>query len=152
MKKTVFPQANNLELIYKILFDIGPEGVTKENISNKYNMDERQGAYYLDALVYIGVVEKINVKYFLNEKGVFVRLQASDECKKSFCSFIIEHPFLGDLYKNTMNMNSDEKLVYISSRITNVYDLNLNTSNRRASSIVSWFNYINNVMDGDNND
>lgn len=64
MKKVPFPQANNMDLIFSIFFDIGDEGLSKYDVIKKYNLADRQGSYYLDALLYIGVVKKINIKYF----------------------------------------------------------------------------------------
>ncbi len=151
MKKVLFPQANNFELIFKVLYDIGPDGITKDAISKKYKMDERQGSYYLDALLYLDVVEKYNIKYFLNAKGIKIRLTSADDSKKVFCDYVLSHPFLGELYKQTQKMEQKEKLEYISAEIFNQYGLNSNTSARRASSIVSWFSTIEKIINGDKN-
>ena len=144
MKKIPFPQANNLGLIFNILFYIGPEGVSKYDVSQKYNIDEREGSYYLDALYFIGLVEKINTKYFLNARGTAVRLLSSDDAKDGFCKEVLSHSFLSSVYDKWKSIdNPSEKVNYLASVIYNGnYGLNAETSKRRASSINSWFCWI----------
>lgn len=143
MKKIPFPQANNMDLIFNIFFDIGENGLSKYDVIKKYQLADRQGAYYLDALLYIGVVEKIKIKYFLNNIGINIRLKSIDEIKKSFCKQILSNPFINDMYISCKEMNSiSVKKNYIAGCIFNKIGLNLNTSHRRASTILNWFEWI----------
>lgn len=48
MKSLPFPQANNMDLIFSVLADIGNEGLSKDDVSSKYKINERQGSYYFD--------------------------------------------------------------------------------------------------------
>ena len=146
MKKVPFPQANNIELIFSVLNDIGDTGLSKFDVSKKYKIDERQGSYYLDSLLYLGFVTKINTKYFLSDKGIKTRLSAKDEMKLTFISIILEHPFIGTLYKQCQTINSNEKTSFIASRIFNELNLSSSTSNRRASTIKAWFDWIDDTL------
>ncbi len=85
MKHIPFPQANNLDLIFDIIMDIGNTGLTKSDVAAKYHMEERQGSYYLDALLYLGFVEKIHSKYFLTKKGITIKELPAHMRKKGFC-------------------------------------------------------------------
>ena len=112
MKKVPFPQANNMDLIFSIFFDIGDEGLSKYDVIKKYNLADRQGSYYLDALLYIGVVKKINIKYFLNNTGISIRLKGTDEIKNSFSKQILSNPFINELYYFSKNMDLSSKYKY----------------------------------------
>lgn len=145
MKNVPFPQANNMELIFNIFFDIGENGLSKYDVINKYHLADRQGSYYLDALLYIGVVEKINIKYFLNNTGIIIRLKSADEIRKCFCEQILNNPFIKEMYFICKEITSlHVKKEYIIGRILDVTSLNKNTSARRASTILNWFEWIEN--------
>ena len=53
-----FPQADNLELVYQVFTDLTDNGLNRYSFSEKYHLADRQGAYYLNALCFIGVAEK----------------------------------------------------------------------------------------------
>lgn len=53
-----FPQADNLELVYQVFVDLTEEGLNRYTFADKYNMHDRQGAYYLNAICFIGLAEK----------------------------------------------------------------------------------------------
>lgn len=144
MKKVPFPQANNMELMFNILKDIGDDGLSKSDIAKKYSIDERQGSYYLDALLYLDFVQKINSKYFLSTKGVKVRLSGQDEMINVFIDLILGHKYIGKLYSECKSLQSYQQQQYISSFIFNEIGLGYSTANRRANSIKSWFEWIDN--------
>lgn len=50
LRKAPFSQANNLGLIYNIFCNFENMGMNKYDIQRKYDLVEREGAYYLDAL------------------------------------------------------------------------------------------------------
>ncbi|MCQ2798794.1 MAG: hypothetical protein MJ220_02825 [Bacilli bacterium] len=145
MSKVPFPQANNIELIFAVLNDIGSEGLAKDEVAFKYGIDPRQGSYYLDALLYLGFVEKINTKYFLSNKGITTRLAPKDNMKKVFADHILEHPFIGVLYKECKGLERSKILTHVSTTIFNETGLSNSTSQRRADSIVRWFSWIERV-------
>lgn len=53
-----FPQADNLELVYKVFIDMTANGLNRYSFAEKYNLSDRQGAYYLNALCFIGLAKK----------------------------------------------------------------------------------------------
>ena len=142
MKKVPFPQANSIELIFNILNDIGNEGISKLDVSKKYSINERQGAYYLDTLLYLEFVQKINTKYFLTRTGVEIRLSPYDHMKNKFIEEILKHDVIGMLYHKTKDLDKSEKKNIISNYLLTKLDMSLSTANRRANSIVSWFVWI----------
>ena len=40
-----FPQADNLELVYKVFVDMTADGLNRYSFSEKYSLSDRQGAY-----------------------------------------------------------------------------------------------------------
>lgn len=143
MRKIPFPQANNLELIYNIFCDFDSMGMNKFDIQRKYGLVEREGSYYLDALYFLGVLDKIHIKYFLNDKGMSVLKLLDEDRKSKFIYLIINHNFLGDLYNCIGVFDSyKDKKDYIAGRIGNNEKLGYNTAQRRASTIISWFSWI----------
>lgn len=53
-----FPQADNLEFVYQVFIELSEEGLNRYTFANKYHMHDRQGAYYLNAICFIGLAEK----------------------------------------------------------------------------------------------
>lgn len=142
MKKLPFPQANNMDLMFSVLLDIGNDGISKTDVAVKYSMNERQGSYYLDALLYLGFLEKIHSKYFLTQKGINVRLAPQDCIKKEFIQQLLKHPFIYSMWIDTRKMNKTDASIFIESSIFNEYSTASSTTKRRASSIISWFEWI----------
>lgn len=147
MKSIPFPQANNMSLIFSVLTDIGNDGLSKSDVAKKYEIQERQGSYYLDALLYLGLVEKINTKYFLTQKGVNIRLSPKDEMKYKFIQEVLDHPFISSLWKDSKNLSKEKRYIHISSRLFNEFEMANSTAKRRASSIVTWFEWIENNLE-----
>ena len=143
-KTAPFPQANNLDSMFSILFDIGKEGIVREEVIDEYGLTTvRQGAYYLNALLFLGLVEKINVKYFLTQKGVDIRLASRKEAKKLFINAILNVPIIETIYNAMKSVSDRNKKSRIVSRIiSESYGLNEVTSDRRASTVLSWFEWI----------
>lgn len=143
MKMIPFPQANNLELLLDIILDINEKGVTKFDISKRYELNIRQGAYYLDALLYIGLIEKVNIKYFLNSAGFKLQKKVICFSKHLLCEELLKNPFLSNTYINThMIDDKKKKLEIISNCIQQDFQLNGTTVKRRSSTILNWLDWI----------
>ena len=148
MKHCPFPQANNLDLIFTIFMEIGPKGLSRYDVVKAHGLTERQGSYYLDALLFVGVVEKYNIKYFLNDVGVDIRLQSKDQMKSKFCDVLLKNEFINSVFEQTKYMKQKEaQKEYIENRIFNEYGLSMVTAHRRASTIYSWLDWIRNYHD-----
>ena len=143
MNNVPFPQANNIELLFAVLNDIGMDGLTRIDVAAKYKIKDRQGSYYLDALLYLGFVEKVNTKYFLTQKGVNVRLSPKDKMKEKFIFELLEHSFIRELWNKYGYLSKEDRIIYISNKLIEKYSIANSTAKRRASSIISWFEWIN---------
>lgn len=148
-RKIPFPQANNIELIYSILLSIGDDGFSKRNVASTYEMDERQGSYYLDTLEFLGFVEKINSKYFLTKNGMMVSNASEDEKLNVFIDLTLSNEHINYLYEQFSCIEKEIQKLIISNYISNKFSLGINTANRRASSMMSWFKWIKKVRSGE---
>ncbi|SEK18679.1 hypothetical protein SAMN02910377_00193 [Pseudobutyrivibrio ruminis] len=147
MKKIPFPQANNLERIYSIFLSIDARGVSKFDIIKSQGLAEREGAYYLDALYFLGYLEKYNTKYFLSKAGVQLQHHCFGDGKAVFAKEILKHHFFYDVYRQRDTFSEDKDFrAYIVHKISNDYQIGLNTAKRRASSVVAWLQWIDNNM------
>ena len=52
MKTIPFPQANNMELIYNLVKTMPEDGVVYSTIAKEHKIADRQGSYYLNALLF----------------------------------------------------------------------------------------------------
>ena len=147
MSKIPFPQANNLELVFNIFSYIGENGISKEDVISSSSLTtEREATYYLDALLYIGLVEKIKRKYFLNDEGWKIKNLPKNLVRYAFAVKVIEDDFLSELYRQTSRIQEKTVLLhYIADSVSEKESLGENTSLRRSSTVLSWFNWINQV-------
>ena len=60
--KIQFPQANSFERVINICELLYINDVEKNFITEEYSFDARQSSYYLDAAMYLGLVEKSEIK------------------------------------------------------------------------------------------
>lgn len=146
MKKRIpFPQANSLERIYNIFLEVTDDGTSKFNVIKDHSLAEREGAYYLDALYFLGMVSKYNTKYFLSEKGTQLQRLCKEIGRKAFAVSILEQPFWGDLYLEKNSFPDDNGFKeYVAQKISNQFDLGIGTARRRASTVMAWFLWIEN--------
>lgn len=147
MRKIPFPQANNLELIFNIFWYVDENGISKEDVISKSSLTtEREASYYLDALLYIGLLEKIKRKYFLNDEGWRIKRLPRNMVRCAFAIKLLENEFIDELYGQVSGIQDKAaSLQYIADRISEQESLGQNTSLRRASTVLSWFNWINQV-------
>ena len=67
MAEAQFPQADNLDFVYQVFIDLTSEGLNRYSFAEKYKLHDRQGAYYLNALCFIGLAEKRGKDTFLRK-------------------------------------------------------------------------------------
>ena len=93
-----FPQADNLELVYQVFVDLTEEGLNRYTFADKYNMHDRQGAYYLNAICFIGLAEKKGKNTTLTERGKIIQLLDEPFRKKVFLLAILENQFVSCMW------------------------------------------------------
>lgn len=90
-------------------------GISKFDIMNKYGLHDRQGAYYLDALLFLGLVEKINIKYFIRTEIMEIAGDNIGVSRNKFCELILRHDFINLLYKETgiIKSETEKKIILL---------------------------------------
>ena len=134
-----FPQADNLELIYQVLLDLEESGLNRYSFSERYNLADRQGAYYLNAICFIGLAEKRGKNTFLNKRGKLIQQLDEPFRRKVF----LLNRFICDAYNLCKGKDNKEQKQIISILIEGSYGITEpETKARRARSLVSWFRWI----------
>lgn len=139
---TQFPQADNLELVYQVFIDLKEEGLNRYSFSEKYKMHDRQGAYYLNALCFIGLAEKIGKNTTLTERGRIIQMLDEPFRRKVFQLAVFENQFLCDTYHICKGKDKNEQKKIIEILIEGTYGIvNEAMRSRRARTIVSWYRW-----------
>lgn len=138
-----FPQANNLETIFLILDSIDEYGIDKSFVSENFGLTDRECSYYLDALRYIALIEKLEKKYYLSDTGELINSLDPSKKRKYFARYIITFDKFSDYYKGISVFDTKkDALNYLSEKIYLLTDLGKATSDRRASTVYNWFEWI----------
>lgn len=118
-----FPQADNLELVYQVFVDLTEEGLNRYTFADKYNMHDRQGAYYLNAICFIGLAEKKGKNTTLTERGKIIQLLDEPFRKKVFLLAILENQFVCDTYHICKNKDKSEQKEIVEILIEGTYGI-----------------------------
>ena len=137
-----FPQADNLEFIYQIFTDFQEEGLSRYSFGQKYNISDRQGAYYLNALCFIELAEKNGKNVYLSNRGKAIKLLDEPFRKKVFQLAIFENQFICDTYHMCKNKEKNEQKEIIGILIEGTYGISDEaTKARRTRTLVSWYRW-----------
>lgn len=137
-----FPQADNLDFVYQVFVELQDGGLNRYTFSEKYDISDRQGAYYLNALCFIGLAEKIGKNTFLNERGKTVQMLDEPFRKKVFQLAILENQFICDTYHICKGKDRSEQKEIIEILIEGTYGINDEvTKARRARTLISWYKW-----------
>lgn len=137
-----FPQADNLDLIYLVFTELGEEGLNRYSFGEKYHLHDRQGAYYLNALCFIGLADKRGKNTFLSDRGKIVQQLDEPFRKKVFQLAILENHFICDTYHVCKGKEKDEQTAIIEMLIEGTYGIsNEAMKARRARTLLSWYRW-----------
>jgi len=152
-----FPQADSFERIINLCEILGNKiSLTKEELISDYDFkqgdtfDMRQVDYYTNAARYLGFIERgrnenNEVCYFLTSKGNDLFELPIKERQIEFSKSILSHLVFNrvlSLYFNKAEIPTKVEIVHIM-RNSNLYHVGSDdTFRRRASTILSWINWI----------
>lgn len=154
-----FPQANSFERVInlcEIIYDLESKLITKEDLSDNFDFtwkesfDIRQVNYYTDAAIYLGFIcksrnEAGDIIFMLSEQGLNLFQQKINERQISIISAIISHKVFKDsleLYLKKADIPSKDEIVNIMKNCNLFKIKEESTYYRRASTIISWLNWI----------
>lgn len=159
-----FPQADSFERIINLceMIDREPDKIIyKEDLSSNYDFtekasfDPRQVDYYTNAAIYLGFISKNkdkddNIFYNLTETGKSLFKLHISERQLKFIGAILEHAVFKkaiELYLQKADIPVRYEVVSIMKE-SNLYNVNSeSTFERRASTVISWINWIINLIE-----
>lgn len=142
MSEYSFPQADNLEFIYQIFTEFPEEGLNRYSFGEKYNISDRQGAYYLNALCFIKLADKNGKNVFLSKRGKTIKQLDGPFRKKVFLLAILENQFICNTYHLCKDKEKGEQKEIIEILIEGTYGISDEaTKARRARTLVSWYRW-----------
>lgn len=138
-----FPQADNLDLVYQVFVELREEGLNRYTFAEKYLISDRQGAYYLNALCFIGLAEKKGKNTFLTEQGKIIQMLSDPFRKKVFLLAILENELVCDTFHLCKGKDRAEQTEIAEVFIEGTYGISEPvTRSRRARTLLSWFRWI----------
>jgi hypothetical protein len=141
-----FPQADDLDKILDLLaaFDQGAD--TKMHIAQWFEFDERQGDYYANAAVYIGLAARRDHRFEITDLGRrFLACRSRGQRTEMLFEQLMARPVFREtlrlLQQREFNLDevSTDEVSTILARFT---PLSRSTLRRRAQTVKSWMRWI----------
>lgn len=148
-KNVPFPQADTFTRILDMI-DYIYERKNKYELAKAYEFDLRQSDYYANALVYLGLANKENSYFFLNEEGITIKNMYNTNKRNSLIIFkILSHKPFKLAFDSTLKNSGFYDRKYISEiLLKTVKSINSpSTAARRTQTVVSWLNWIFSVIE-----
>lgn len=149
-----FPQANDFKRIINLCELLNNNDLTREEITNNYEFDVRQTNYYTDACRYLGLIykEKVRngVRYKLTKSAKETLKKGYRERQLEFCKIILKHYPFNKTIKLWLKSNVKPQIKDILKimKQAKLYKIeSINTYTRRASTIISWLEWIMELAD-----
>jgi hypothetical protein len=145
-----FPQADSFERIINLCELLKQRSfLSKEEITQNYVFDSRQTDYYANAAKYLGLIENTRENgqtgCTLTKMGHQIFNMPITDRQLEFVKLILSH----QAFKNTLKLYFDKGNVPSKNEIVEImknsklYNINSDeTYRRRASTVVSWTNWI----------
>lgn len=145
-----FPQADSFPRVINLCeFLYNNHQLTKNEITDNYDFDERQTNYYADAGRYLGLIEKKResgeTHYFLTEKAKEIFSESMFDRQVEFVKLMLSRKAFRDTFE--LAFESDvfperEKIVAIMKN-SKLYKIDSDsTFRRRAFTVASWVKWI----------
>lgn len=140
-----FPQADMFNRVIAIV-DLIDSGIdTAKGISEVFDMETRQGSYYISAAKYLGLIDKSSKrgKYVITPQGVMLNNFDMKTRNEILVKEILRHKVFYYSYKYYLDNNKIPNNEYIISLMKKYTALsNEETLRRRASTVRGWVEWI----------
>ncbi len=149
-----FPQANSFERVINLCELLNQKHrLTKEDVTQSYDFDRRQADYYLNAGKYLGLFDRkregdLSSFHLTDEGRNLFKISIFDrqiKLVKLILSFRAFHNTLKIYFKNGI-MPEKVEIVQIM-RNANLRHITESTYARRSSTVLSWVNWIVNLIE-----
>ena len=145
-----FPQADSFERVINLCELLRQKGfLSKEDITHNYDFDYRQTDYYSNAAKYLGLVEDRNenqqIGCTLSQDGIRIFNLPIAERQLEFVRLILSRVAFKDtlkLYFDKGDVPTKEEVIGIMKNARLHGIASEQTYRRRASTVISWINWI----------
>jgi hypothetical protein len=140
-KGVPFPQADDLSKIIDVteLLAAGPQD--KSGIAERFDVDPRQGDYYGNSAVWLGLAEKYPGNFQATELGKeFAKLDSSSRLAR-LADLVTKMPIFHEAADEFANGNQPD-LNEITRLVKNDFKLSKVTAKRRALTVRSWIQWL----------
>lgn len=145
-----YPQANDLDKVIGVLTNFHSADLsTKHAIAEFYKFERRQGDYYANAGIYLGLLQRDSksTKFFLTKKGENIaKMEKQSQRNLLLLKQMLKSPSLFAIIalfeKNNRESSSLNIDVLTSIILKYRQELNSITGKRRASAIKNWLRWI----------
>lgn len=150
-----YPQADDLDKVIDIVKNIRVGYDNKFDIASYFDFDERQGDYYANAAIYLGLLKRMAGKhptFGLTDLGLKL-VNCSERKKRNqiVLEQMLKKPTLNEslsyLIDNDFDFESDSLKNNIISSIKRHTKYSGTTPSRRASTVKAWLRWIDKNMD-----
>ncbi|WP_125544567.1 type II restriction enzyme [Levilactobacillus lindianensis] len=143
----IYPQANSFSRVLGSLASLEAP-LTGPELAAELGLNARQGDYYGNALVYLGLATKVAHQFTLTELGQHVRtLPNGDQRNQLLLKQLLAHRTFKLIFEATMA--NDQRLDLDEIRRVmqaNIPDLNATTINRRVSTVRAWMEWVLSIL------
>ena len=148
--KVPFPQVDVLSDLISVLDELYSYEMSREDIMTLFEMKNRQFKYFMSAGSYLGVLERNENKYSLNEKGKEIFSLDLHDRNLEIVKLILEHKPFRDVYKIYLSDNKipDRDRIADILKENKIYNVNSEVTLKiRATSTRSWIKWIVNLYE-----
>ena len=141
-----FPQANDLNKVIDTVSLVNQGYSTKQELSEIFEFDERQGDYYANAGRYLGFLDREGTSFSVSAIGKrLLRLSSPSMRAGLITEQLIRRPvfhqILHQLLHNNLDISSLDS-IDISQLVEGQTTLGGSTPQRRASTVIQWIKWI----------
>jgi len=141
-----FPQANDLDKIVDLLSLVDRADITKSEIAEHFDFDERQSDYYANAAIYLGFLVRAANGFTVTQLGQhLIGMKSLAMRTEIIVEQMLKRPVFRsvfDLWKK-YNLELDHvSLAEIATLIAKHTSLSGSTPPRRASTVMQWLRWV----------
>jgi hypothetical protein len=144
-----YPQANDLDKVIDIITNYHSGLTSKTAIAEFFEFDERQGDYYANAAIYLGLLKRGRPRFSefeLTREGEFIASSPNRSQRNLLLlKQMIRKPSFNEITRLFVSQNYDITLLnteMLAPIIQRRVPLNDTTVRRRASTVMSWLRWM----------
>jgi len=140
-----FPQADDLSKVFDVTDILTAGPATKEEISERFDVDPRQGDYYANAASWLGLAEKSKHRFRLTLAGRNFSKKGRIDRLVEMAQLVCEMPAFSETAR-AMVGGAPPTTKETADIISRAYPLTGSTPIRRASTVRAWIEWLANQL------